>query len=50
MKTYERKCELNPDESKECSCLVMKEQGLVCDVYDEPIIELEKCPLTEMSE
>ena len=40
-----RKCEHNPDELKECSCLVKKKGRLVCDIDDEPIGKVKKCPL-----
>ena len=42
-----RHCKLSPDNPKECSCLVKKEGKLICDVYDEPIKELKKCPITQ---
>ena len=40
-----RKCRLNPDEDKKCSCLVVKKRVLMCDVYDEPIKTLKVCAL-----
>ncbi len=40
-----KKCKLNPDEQKECSCVVKKETKLHCDITDEQISKLKKCPL-----
>jgi len=40
-----KKCKLNPDEHKECACLVVKRGVLVCNVYDERIKKLKECPL-----
>lgn len=39
------KCKLNPDEHKECACLVIEKCKRICDVYDEPVSKLKRCPL-----
>ena len=38
-------CDMNPDDNQECSCLVEKNGKLVCDIYDEPIEDVKKCPI-----
>lgn len=40
-----RKCKLSPDDIKECTCLKKRKDKLVCDIYDEPLEKLKKCPL-----
>ena len=44
-----KKCKLSPDETKACACLVeQKKHGkMICDVFDEPIQKLKKCPHVE---
>lgn len=39
------KCSLNPDQHKECSCLIKRHGVFICDVYDEKRKNLKKCPL-----
>lgn len=38
-------CELSPDDYQCCSCLRKKDGKLICDIYDELIEDLKKCPL-----
>lgn len=38
-------CNLNPDKEKECSCLILLRGKKVCDIFDEKISELKRCPL-----
>ena len=41
-----KQCKLNPDgKDMKCSCLIRTKEGYVCDVYDEDILKLKKCPL-----
>lgn len=38
-------CELSPDDYQYCSCLREEGGRLICDIYDELIEDLKKCPL-----
>ena len=51
-----RPCKLNKDEEKECTALVYngraKPSGgvMICDIFDEPVAKMKKCPLEEHNE